>query len=150
MKLGKVLPILAVSAFCLAGCASKTDYANFNEKAKAVKAHPFVKATVKVDGKASVLGAEVAVKGTIHYTYGNGWAVKDEDNTTDNAAAITLASAALAYSAVAVGESDDATYYVGGGFRVVYKNGNENKFNEFGLQTYSKSGETKISISYSK
>ncbi len=150
MKLNKVLPCLAVAMFALTSCASKVDYEKFHNDALAVKAHNYVRATVKVDSKASVLGVSTEIKGTIHYTYGNGWAVVSEDQTTDNAAAITLASAALLVTAAAIGEDEKATYYVGGGFEVKYESGKDLKFNDFGLLVSSKDGDTKISISYSK
>lgn len=150
MKFTKALPFLAVSVFCLAGCASKVDYDKFHEQAGAVKAHPYTKAAVKVDGSTTLLGASIAVKATIHYTYGNGWAIVSEDQTTDNASAIALAEVAILDSAVLVGEDEDATYYVGGGFKVTYKNGDEKKYNEYGLRVSSNIGGTKISISYSK
>ena len=150
MKLNKVLPVLAVASFCLVACQSKVDYAKFHEDALNVKANPYAKATVKVDSKSSVAGVSTEVKGTIHYTYGNGWAVKDEDQTLDNAAAIVIASAALALTAATVGEDDSATYYSGGGFKVSYEGGLVREFNEYGLQTSYKDGGTKVSISYAK
>lgn len=150
MKLNKVLPCLAVAMFALTSCASKVDYEKFHNDALAVKAHNYVKATVKVDSKSSTLGVVTEVKGTIHYTYGNGWAIKSEDQTTDNAAAIVYASAALLVTAASIDEDDKATYYVGGGFEVKYESGKDLKFNDFGLLVSSKDGDTKISISYSK
>ena len=150
MKLNKVLPIIAVSAFALAGCASKVDYNKFHEEALNVKEAPFKSATVKVDSTSSVVGIQTEVKGTIHFVFGDSWGVKEEDQTLDNAAAITIASAAILLTAATVTEDENATYYVGGGFKVSYKDGSERKFNEYGLQTSYKAEGTNISLSYSK
>ena len=149
MKLAKVLPMLAVSAFCLAGCASKVDYAKFHEEALNVKQHSFKKASVKVDSETEVLGVSTSVKGTVKYIYNGGWQIDAED---ENGLAVQSAAAIyIAMTAAGVAEEDGLEYYAGGSFKVVNK---ENKvtteFNGFGLLTSYKSDNTKVSISYSK
>ena len=149
MKLVKVLPMLAVASFCLMGCASKCDYAKFHEKATAVKAHSFKKASVKVDSESEILGVTTSIKGTVKYIYNGGWQLDAND---DNKAAVqTAASLYIIMTAAAVSEDDGLEYYAGSSFKVVNK---ENKvtteFNGFGLLTSYKSDNTTVKISYSK
>ena len=149
MKLAKVLPMLAVSAFCLAGCASKVDYAKFHEEAVNVKQHSFKKASVKVDSESEIAGISTSVKGTVKYIYNGGWQRDAEDES--GAALVAAASLYIAMTAAGVSEEDGLEYYAGGSIKVVNK---ENKvtteFNGFGLLTSYKSENTKVSISYSK
>ena len=149
MKLVKVLPMLAVASFCLMGCASKCDYAKFNEKATAVKAHSFKKATVNVDGSSSLVGISVAIKGSVKYIYNGGWQISDDDK--NEVAVQTAATLYIVQTAAAVGEDDALEYYAGSSFKVVNK---ENKvtteFNGFGLLTSYNSDSMKFSIKYGK
>ena len=149
MKLAKVLPMLAVSAFCLVGCASKVDYAKFHEEAVNVKEHSFKKATVKLDGATNLAGLKIELKGSTKYIYNNGWQLADDD---DSELAVQTASALyIAMTAALVTEDENLEYYAGGSFKVVDK---ENKitteYNEFGLLTSYKSDDMKASVSYSK
>ena len=149
MKLAKVLPMLAVSAFCLAGCASKVDYAKFHEEALNVKQHSFKKASVNVDSQSEIAGISASVKGTVKYIYNGGWQIDAEDQS--GAAVKAAASLYIAMTAAGVSEEDGLEYYAGGSFKVVNK---ENKvtteFNGFGLLTSYKSDNTTVKISYSK
>jgi len=149
MKLAKVLPMLAVSAFCLAGCASKVDYAKFHEEATNVKEHSFKKATVKLDGSSNLAGLKIELKGSVKYIYNNGWQISEDDTSE---AAVQAASALyIAMNAALVGESENYEYYAGGSFKVVDKENNvTQEFNGFGLLTSYKSDDMKASISYSK
>ena len=149
MKLVKVLPMLAVASFCLMGCASKCDYAKFHEKATAVKAHSYKKATVKVDGSSSVLGLSVAVKGSAKYIYNGGWEHDAEDNA--EAAVLTVSALYIVQTAAGVAEDDGLEYYAGSSFKVVVVDTKATtEFNGFGLLTSYNSDSLKVTISYSK
>ena len=149
MKLAKVLPMLAVSAFCLAGCASKVDYAKFHEEAVNVKQHSFKKASVKVDSESEIAGISTSVKGTVKYIYNGGWQLDAEDES--GVAVKAEASLYIAMTAAAVKEDENLEYYAGGSFKVVDKeNKTTTEYNGFGLLTSYKSDNTTIKISYSK
>ena len=147
MKLVKVLPMLAVASFCLMGCASKCDYAKFHEKATAVKAHNFKKASVKVDGKEGLTGLTLA--GTVKYIYNGGWQIDAND---ENGVAVKGAAAIyIAMTAGAVAEDDALEYYAGSSFKVVNKENNvTTEFNGFGLLTSYTSDSMKVNIKYTK
>ena len=147
MKLAKVLPMLAVSAFCLAGCASKVDYAKFHEEAVNVKQHNFKKASVNVDSQGNITG--ISVKGTVKFIYNGGWQIDAEDQS--GAAVKAEASLYIAMTAAAVKEDENLEYYAGGSFKVVDKeNKTTTEYNGFGLLTSYKSDSTTVKISYSK
>ena len=149
MKLNKVLPFIAVASFCLAGCASKCDYAKFHEKATAVKAHSYKKASVKINSSSNVVGVSVELKGTVKYIYNGGWELDAND---DNGAAVQAASLVyILQTAAGVGEDENYEYYAGSSFKVVVKDSKATtEFNGFGLLTSYKDNNTKVSISYSK
>ena len=145
MKLAKVLPMLAVSAFCLAGCASKVDYAKFHEEAVNVKKHEFKKATVKLDGSSNVAGLSIAIKGSVKYIFNNTWQIADDDSSEAASALYISMNAAL------VDENENYEYYAGGSFKVVDKEAKvTSEYNGFGLLTSYKSDAMKVSISYAK
>ena len=149
MKLAKVLPMLAVSAFCLAGCASKVDYAKFHEEAVNVKQHEFKKATVKLDGSKDVGGLSIAIKGSVKYIFNNTWQIADDDSS--EAAVQTASLVYIAMNASLVDENENYEYYAGGSFKVVDKEANvTSEYNGFGLLTSYKSDAMKVSISYAK
>ena len=149
MKLVKVLPMLAVASFCLMGCASKCDYAKFHEKATAVKAHSFKKATVNVDGSSSLVGISVAIKGSVKYIYNGGWQISDDDK--NEVAVQTAATLYIVQTAAAVGEDDGLEYYAGSTFKIVDKDSKATtEYNGFGLLTSYKSDSMKVSIKYGK
>ena len=149
MKLVKVLPMLAVASFCLMGCASKCDYAKFHEKATAVKAHSFKKATVNVDGSSSLAGISVAIKGSVKYIYNGGWQISDDDK--NEIAVQTAATLYIVQTAAAVGEDDGLEYYAGSTFKIVDKDSKATtEYNGFGLLTSYKSDSMKVSIKYGK
>ena len=152
MQLRKVLPLLAVSTFCLVGCASKVDYAKFNEQAKAAAEK----------GK-DVSYSKVVLKGT--YVDDDGKKQKYDDVTVqctkrvfevksllntnlDEAAAIIVLNF---YKAENIGEDENITYYAGSTFKIVYEKEKQTvEFNEYGLLTSIKDADSNLKVSYTK
>ena len=161
MKLSKVLPVLLVSTFCLAGCASKVSYDKFHEKAAAVKENSYKKATAKVNLNYESNGTKTEIKGTVKFEYKTlaslGSLSASAWSTDDTSDAAYIAQMFVGNEAKNVSESDDAKYYAGGllgpKFKVVYED-TTYEYNQFGLLTKmngkSESGKGTITISYSK
>ena len=85
-KLARLLPVVLVSSFCLAGCTMKTTKEKFTDKAIDAPVHSFKKASAAVDYKITSNGTTQSAKGTVHYTYDsssssyNKWYITEEDS----------------------------------------------------------------------
>ena len=150
MQLRKVLPLLAVSTFCLVGCASKVDYAKFNEQAKAAneKAKDVSYSKVVLDGYYTDDGQKQSFdKVTVKFEKGS-YAATDILHLDEVAYALVLEG----LKAQNIPNDDKATYYAGSTFKVVYDDGEKNTYewNQYGLLTSIKGSDSKLTVSYTK
>lgn len=131
----------------LTGCSSmkKVDYATFEEKAKeAIELRsdcPYTKAVVK--GTLKAAGQEIKLDSTLKVE--NAVAMAE---TADQMYAAMIANEGV--ELMLSGEAENTTYYVGGGFKVEAKDG-DNKgtvtFDKYGLLTsYKVSGEVEANV----
>lgn len=136
----------ALLAVCsLASCASKCDFAKFQEKVKAIEESPYKTAVVKgwyknKDGEKHNLKEEVSLD-KISVSLTGDFAI---------AAGLVLETVAL----FAVAESADCKYYAGTSFKVVGKDDEGNKgtwtWNKYGMLTSEKTDSSSYKITYKK
>ncbi len=148
MNLRKVfVPAIATAALLLGGCAQKTTYAEFHEKAAAAEKHSFTKASVKrssegLNAEAELkFGADVLDVATLKV-----WVYDSGDKTTGNYVA-TLINATTAGGFT---ENEGYTYYfVGNGYQVKDEEGTTTwTFESHGLLTSYADGSESITVSY--
>ena len=155
MKL-RVLPLLAVATFTLAGCAAKVDYAKFNEKAKAAaeKAKDVSFSKVVLKGYYTEDGKKEDYDG-VEIKFEKGTFLPKSGVSVSEAYAKEVSAAFLLnfYVASAIPEDKDTTYYAGSTFKIVSVDDDDKvtaQWNKYGLLTSIKDKDSKITVKYSK
>lgn len=135
-------------AICsLASCASKCDFAKFQEKAKAVEENPYKSAVVKGwykdDGEKVKINQEVKLTAK-ETTIGS---------LTDPGYLFALGVVGTTVATYAIAEMSNVTYYAGSTFKVVVENDDGKAtytWNKYGLMTTEKGQDFSIRVSYKK